>query len=92
MHALSAFFTDQEPRISRQAGSALSDRPSPWLQGPGRKPHPRQIGGRSVLSGGPFSAPGRTARPSRSPSSGFRVQGESPSQHVFTEATFRLGF
>ena len=38
---------------------------------------------------GPFSAPGGTTRPSRSR---FWVQSGSPSQHVFSEATFRLGF
>ena len=58
-------------------------------EGPGRKPHPRHIGGRSVLSGGPFSGPGGTARPSRSR---LWVESGSPSQHVFAEATFRLGF
>ena len=38
---------------------------------------------------GPFSAPDGTARPSRSR---FWVQSGSPSWHVFSEATFRLGF
>ena len=56
-------------------------------EGPGRKPRPRHAGGRSVPSGGRFSASGGTARPARSP---FWVESGSCSQHVLTEATYRL--
>ena len=41
--------------------------PESAYQGPGRKPYLWHTGGRSVASGGPFSASGGTARPSRSP-------------------------